>query len=98
MASPITLTTAAVVVVPFNARRRTLMLQNTGATNAVYVKKQIPGAAASIPSATNYDFVLAALGTENNIVKINSAASFMAVAAAATTTLAYMETAAGAIV
>lgn len=98
MASPITLTTVAAVIVPFNARRRTLMLQNTGATNAVYVKKQIPGVAQSIPSATNYDFELTALGTENNIVKIDSAASFMAVAAAATTTLAYMETAAGTVV
>jgi len=98
MASPITLTTTAVVVVPFNARRRTLLLQNTGATNAIYVKKQIPGAAQSIPSATNYDFEMTALGTEDGIVQIDSAAAFMAVAAAATTTLAYMETVVGTVV
>jgi hypothetical protein len=96
MASPISLTTVAVTVVPFNARRITLMLQNTGAAVA-YVKKQIPGAAASIPSATNYDFELTALGTESGILKIDSAASFMAVGAAATT-LAYMETVVGTVV
>jgi hypothetical protein len=90
MASPISLTTAAVLVVPFNAQRKTLMLQNTGAAVA-YVKKQIPGVAASIPSATNYDFELTALGTESGILKIDSSAGFMAVGAAATT-LAYMET------
>jgi hypothetical protein len=92
MASPIILTTTAVVIVPFNSRRKVLQLQNTGGTNAIYVKKQIRGTAQSIPSATNYDFELTALGTASGIIKIESAASYMAVSAVATTTLGVMET------
>jgi len=92
MASPITVTTTAAVVAPFNRNRKTISFQNTGA-NIVYVKKQIPGAAASVPSATNYDFMLPIAGAMPGMVTITSAASFMAVSAAATSLIAVFETA-----
>jgi len=92
MASPMTVTTTATVIAPFNRNRRTITIQNTGA-NVVYVKKQIPGANQSIPSATNYDFELPVFGAMPGIISINSSAAFMAVAGAATSTIAIMETA-----
>lgn len=97
MASPQTITTTATVVVPFNRNRKAVTFQNTGA-NILYVKKQIPGAAASVPSALNYDFELPVFGAEPGIVKVESAASFMAVSAAATSTLAVMETASSTVI
>lgn len=92
MASPITVTTTAAVIAPFNRNRKTISFQNTGA-NIVYVKKQIPGAAQSIPSVTNFDFMLPIAGAMPGMVTIASAASFMAVTVAATSVLAVFETA-----
>ena len=90
MSSPVTVTTAPTVVATFNRNRVSIFFQNTGA-NAVYVKKQIPGAAASNPSSTNYDFVLPAYGTESDVVEIPTMAGFIAATVAATSTLAVME-------
>ena len=91
MTSPLTITVTPIKVVSINKKRYELFLQNTGSQN-IYVKKQSLNGAITEPSATNYDFELTALGTASGIIKIESAASYMAVSAVATTTLGVMET------
>jgi len=92
MSSPIIVSTTPLTIAAFNRNRDTIYLQNTG-TNTVYVKKQIPGAASNLPTATNYDFLLPPFGVDMDVIPIQTAASFIAVAAAATSTVAVMETA-----
>jgi hypothetical protein len=91
MASPLTITTTPAVVISFNKKRKTISFQNTGA-NVIYLKKQIPGAAVSIPSATNYDLELFIAGTDPDVITFTTSAAWMAVAGAATSTLAVLET------
>ena len=57
MSSPLAIPLTAVKVAERVPRRKEIHFQNTG-ESPIYFKKQIPGAAVSVPSPTNYDFVL----------------------------------------
>jgi len=94
MASPLTVGVAAIIAVPRNDRRVKVRFQNTSPTQTLYFVKQ-PTTAVAIPSATNYEFLLAP-GTTAEVneayIETNSTSQFNVVASAAAATLAVFET------
>ena len=94
MASPIVVGTTAIVAVSRNTNRIKVRFQNTGATQTLYFTRQI-GAVSNVPSATNYEFLLAP-GTVAEVneayIETNSTAQFNVVSSAAAGSLAIFET------
>ena len=94
MASPISVGTTAIVAVSSNRNRSKVRFQNVSATQTLYFTRQI-GAASNVPSATNYEFQLAA-ATRDDIneayIETNSTAQFNVVASASGGGLAILET------
>jgi len=93
MISPVLITTTPTQILPYDATRITVLFENAGIV-PVYIKKQIPGAAVSVPSITNFDMVLHGgtapadgLGGEE---EVDSAASFWAVTNTSSANLAVM--------
>jgi len=95
MASPITLGTTAIIVVPINKKRANIRFQNTSATQTVYIKKIPLTGPFTTVSITDYDVRMlpdSATGEGGEPFETNSIASFMAIASAAAATLAIYET------
>jgi hypothetical protein len=95
MASPILITTSPVKVLNFNERRVSVLFENAGIV-PIYIKKQIPNTAISIPSVTNYDLILHGGTAANDGLggeeEINSAAEFWAVTNTSSANLSIMTT------
>jgi len=95
MASPVTVGTTPIKLIGVNLKRDTVIFQNNSKED-VYVKKQSLIAPLSVPSPSNYDFILhGAVGEGNDgarIELINSVASFYGVTAKATADVGVSET------
>lgn len=94
MASPLTIGTSAVTVVPIRKKRDNVRMQNTGAT-VIYIKKIPLEGPFSIVSPTDYDVLLTSSTTTaeaGDAFETDSISSFMAVSSAAGGLLAIYET------
>jgi len=95
MASPVTIGTSAVVVVPVNKDRVSIRFQNTSATQTIYIKKIPLEGAFSVVSVTDYDVRMlpdSSTGEGGEPFETSSIASFMAISSAAAGTIAIYET------
>jgi hypothetical protein len=94
MASPITIGTTATIVVEKNRKRVNVRFQNTS-PNIIYLKKIPLKGAYSIVSPTDYEVQLFPASSSQEggeAFETNSISSFMAISAAAGSTLAIYET------
>lgn len=95
MASPITVGTSAVILVPINTSRANLQIQNTSATQTIYLKRIPVSGAYTVVSATDYEMLLtpaSATAAAGDAFVTNSVASFMAIASASGGLVAVYET------
>jgi len=93
MASPISMGTSAIVVIPSNVSRFGVRFQNVSATQIIYLKRIPTSGAYAIVSATDYDVRILPSGSEDqDPFETKSTASFMAVASASGAHLAIFET------
>jgi len=94
MASPVIVGTSAIVVAPINKKRSNIRFQNTS-TNIIYIKKIPLSGPYSVVSATDYEIQLFPASSSQEggeAFETNSIASFMAIAAGASSALAVYET------
>jgi len=95
MASPLVVGTTSVVVAPINTSRASLQIQNTSATQTIYIKKIPISGSFTVVSATDYEMLLTpatATAAAGDAFVTNSVASFMAIASAAGGAVAIYET------